>query len=121
MGDWVNGLPVGAIMVGGQMSKVGSTTIVTNGFEGCIQDIRVGNSANSILVRPIMYNAVEGCEAGDPCDRDLAFPCPPNSYCNNEWRAHTCTCQPGEISISGCYIICILLETANICIVATLL
>ena len=97
MGDWVNGLPVGEVTLGGLVSTVGGNILVTNGLEGCVQDVRVGNSANSVLMRPGESNNVkEGCEVEDACEKEVAFPCPDNSYCNNEWGAHTCTCESGR-------------------------
>ena len=56
------------------------------------QNVRVGTNPNALLEEPQEHNVEPSCDVTDPCD---SFPCPDNSYCNNEWEKYSCTCQPG--------------------------
>ncbi|XP_013422113.1 cadherin EGF LAG seven-pass G-type receptor 1-like, partial [Lingula anatina] len=56
-----------------------------------LENVHLGNSANSILVGPQEYNAVRGCNLPDPC---AGVTCPANSQCVDEWDRHSCQCYP---------------------------
>ncbi|KAH3819069.1 cadherin EGF LAG seven-pass G-type receptor 1-like isoform X2 [Dreissena polymorpha] len=65
-----------------------------NHFTGCIQNVRVGNTQNSVLTTVNASNALQGCSSGDAC---TASPCSPSAQCVNTWQGYTCQCPPGTL------------------------
>ncbi|KAL2295569.1 hypothetical protein Nmel_017984 [Mimus melanotis] len=45
------------------------------------------------LAQAVQVNVEEGCALPDPCD---SGPCPPHSYCSDDWDSFSCRCHPGE-------------------------
>uniref|UniRef100_A0A6Q2YZ44 Cadherin EGF LAG seven-pass G-type receptor 2 n=1 Tax=Esox lucius TaxID=8010 RepID=A0A6Q2YZ44_ESOLU len=84
---------VKALSVGG---IVGADGKIQQGFRGCVQGLRVGEtSSGSVslsLAQARRVNVEEGCSVPDPC---VSSPCPPNSYCSDDWDGHSCTCLTG--------------------------
>ena len=72
-------------------------------FNITFQNVRVGNTQNSILERPAdVVNAPEGCTAANPCD---SSPCPRQATCVDEWEDYSCKCPPGTLG-PDCLNIC---------------
>uniref|UniRef100_A0A6Q2YMC1 Cadherin, EGF LAG seven-pass G-type receptor 2 n=1 Tax=Esox lucius TaxID=8010 RepID=A0A6Q2YMC1_ESOLU len=89
----LKGAKVKALSVGG---IVGADGKIQQGFRGCVQGLRVGEtSSGSVslsLAQARRVNVEEGCSVPDPC---VSSPCPPNSYCSDDWDGHSCTCLTG--------------------------
>ena len=94
MSDWVVGLTVGHVSVGGQRQQIEGSTLILDGLVGCVKNVRVGSSANARLHDPQEYNVEPGCQAQNTCKTNS---CPPHSYCTDLWGEHKCTCQPGQL------------------------
>nr|XP_009686574.1 PREDICTED: cadherin EGF LAG seven-pass G-type receptor 3 [Struthio camelus australis] len=90
VGNELHGLKVKHLHVGGILSS----GEVQNGLRGCIQGVRLGDSATgTALPKPSHALRVEaGCSVPSPCD---SSPCPANSICKDEWQSYSCVCQPG--------------------------
>uniref|UniRef100_A0A8C4JZJ6 Cadherin EGF LAG seven-pass G-type receptor 3 n=1 Tax=Dromaius novaehollandiae TaxID=8790 RepID=A0A8C4JZJ6_DRONO len=90
VGNELHGLKVKHLHVGGILSS----GEVQNGLRGCIQGVRLGDSATgTALPKPSHALRVEaGCNVPSPCD---SSPCPANSICKDEWQSYSCVCQPG--------------------------
>ncbi|XP_029430115.1 cadherin EGF LAG seven-pass G-type receptor 2 [Rhinatrema bivittatum] len=69
---------------------------VQQGFRGCMQGVRIGETAASAVALNVdqaeRLNIERGCSVPDPCDSN---PCPANSYCNDDWDSFSCTCDAG--------------------------
>ncbi|XP_077449680.1 cadherin EGF LAG seven-pass G-type receptor 1 isoform X2 [Stigmatopora argus] len=93
IGNDLPGLKLQTLHVGG---LPGEGNHVRKGFVGCIQGVRMGetatNLANVIMSRGLKIRVEEGCDVSDPCDANI---CPENSHCSEEWTTHTCVCDPG--------------------------
>ncbi|KAL8168510.1 UNVERIFIED_CONTAM: Cadherin EGF LAG seven-pass G-type receptor 2 [Gekko kuhli] len=89
----LHGLKVRALSTGGML---GDEKEVQQGFRGCMQGVRMGEtSANAVSLnvnQAEKVNVERGCSIPDPCDSN---PCPVNSYCNDDWDSHSCSCDPG--------------------------
>uniref|UniRef100_A0A3P9M048 Cadherin EGF LAG seven-pass G-type receptor 2 n=1 Tax=Oryzias latipes TaxID=8090 RepID=A0A3P9M048_ORYLA len=70
------------------------------GFRGCIQGLRVGGALSLSLARKV--NVEPGCRVPDPCS---SSPCPANSYCDDLWDGHSCTCLSGYFG-TNCTDVC---------------
>ena len=92
MDDWVVGLSVAQVYVGGQRHQ--SSNIVLDGLVGCIKNVRLGSSANARLHDPVEHNIEPGCHVEDACRADVGL-CPQHSFCVDLWADHECKCQPG--------------------------
>lgn len=61
------------------------------------QGVRVGETAASAVALSVAQaarvNVEGGCALPDPCD---SGPCPPHSYCSDDWDSFSCRCHPGE-------------------------
>uniref|UniRef100_U3K0S8 Uncharacterized protein n=1 Tax=Ficedula albicollis TaxID=59894 RepID=U3K0S8_FICAL len=90
VGNELHGLKVKHLHVGGVLGS----GEVQNGLRGCIQGVRLGDSATGIVLpKPNHALRVEaGCSVPSPCDSN---PCPDNSICKDEWQSYSCVCQPG--------------------------
>uniref|UniRef100_A0A8B9U227 Cadherin EGF LAG seven-pass G-type receptor 2 n=1 Tax=Anas zonorhyncha TaxID=75864 RepID=A0A8B9U227_9AVES len=71
-----------------------------------VPGVRMGETAASavaLAVAPAARVNVEGgCALPDPCD---SGPCPPHSYCSDDWDSFSCSCHPGyfgDSCISAC-------------------
>ncbi|XP_038562420.1 cadherin EGF LAG seven-pass G-type receptor 1-like isoform X1 [Micropterus salmoides] len=93
IGNELPGLRLKSLFVGGLMKKNGS---VVNGWRGCIQGIRMGQTsmklANVDLRGGQKVGVEDGCDVADSC-RDAV--CPPHSHCKDLWKGHACICLPG--------------------------
>ncbi|XP_041417672.1 cadherin EGF LAG seven-pass G-type receptor 3 isoform X1 [Xenopus laevis] len=90
VGSELHGLRVKHLYIGG----VSGTREVQNGFEGCIQGVRLGETPSGItLPKPnSALNVKPGCSTPNLCDSN---PCSGNSSCVNEWMSYSCICHPG--------------------------
>nr|XP_032655516.1 cadherin EGF LAG seven-pass G-type receptor 2 [Chelonoidis abingdonii] len=89
----LQGLKLRNLTVGGVAGAGGQ---VEQGFRGCMQGVRVGETAASAVALNMnqaeQVNVERGCSVPDPCD---SSPCPANSYCNDDWDSFSCSCDPG--------------------------
>ncbi|MFT7804338.1 cadherin EGF LAG seven-pass G-type receptor 2 [Arapaima gigas] len=99
----LEGLRLQALSVGG---VPGDGATVLHGFRGCVQGVQVGgNPAGDVSLSPAQaqeLNVEPGCAPPDPCDSN---PCPPNSYCSDDWDSYSCSCDPGYYG-DGCTDVC---------------
>lgn len=60
------------------------------------QGVRVGEGPGSAvalsLAQAARVNVEGGCALPDPCD---SGPCPPHSFCSDDWDSFSCRCHPG--------------------------
>ncbi|RVE73479.1 hypothetical protein OJAV_G00049860 [Oryzias javanicus] len=70
------------------------------GLRGCIQGLRIGGALSLSLARKV--NVEPGCSVPDPCS---SGPCPANSYCDDLWDSHSCTCLSGYFG-TNCTDVC---------------
>ncbi|XP_062852533.1 cadherin EGF LAG seven-pass G-type receptor 1 [Trichomycterus rosablanca] len=93
IGNELPGLKIRSLHLGGIQGK---NNEVLQGFQGCIQGVRMGETATSIgsinMQHGFKIHVKEGCDLTDPCDSNI---CPQNSQCMDEWGTHTCVCDPG--------------------------
>uniref|UniRef100_A0A8B9NJE3 Cadherin EGF LAG seven-pass G-type receptor 2 n=1 Tax=Accipiter nisus TaxID=211598 RepID=A0A8B9NJE3_9AVES len=73
---------------------------------GCLSGVRVGETAASAVALSVaqaaQVNVEGGCALPDPCD---SGPCPPHSYCSDDWDSFSCRCHPGyfgDSCVSAC-------------------
>ncbi|NWH81918.1 CELR2 protein, partial [Piaya cayana] len=94
----LQGLRLRALSLGGLAGDGGT---VEQGFRGCLQGVRVGSVALSVAQAEVV-NVEGGCAPPDPCD---SGPCPPNSFCSDDWDSFSCRCHPGyfgDSCVSAC-------------------
>lgn len=93
MSTELHGIKLRNLSVGGVASDGGG---VQQGFRGCMQGVRIGETSASAVALNVnqaeRVNVERGCSVPDPCD---SSPCPDNSYCNDDWDSHSCSCDPG--------------------------
>ncbi|CAL8385721.1 unnamed protein product, partial [Gadus morhua 'NCC'] len=93
IGNELPGLKVKTLFVGGLL---GEGNHVTQGFTGCIQGVRMGETSTNVLnvnmAQGLKIRVEEGCDLADPCDSNI---CPENSHCSDDWSTHTCVCDLG--------------------------
>ncbi|XP_015253021.1 PREDICTED: cadherin EGF LAG seven-pass G-type receptor 1 isoform X2 [Cyprinodon variegatus] len=93
IGNDLPGLKVETLHVGG---LPGEGNIVNRGFVGCIQGVRMGETATNVanvnMAQGLKIHVEDGCDVADPCDSNI---CPENSHCSDDWTTHTCVCDPG--------------------------
>ncbi|KAM9369337.1 LOW QUALITY PROTEIN: cadherin EGF LAG seven-pass G-type receptor 2 [Phaethornis superciliosus] len=99
----LEGLRLRSLSLGG---GEGDGDIVEEGFRGCLQGVRVGETSSnavSLSVAAATRVAVEGgCDLPDPC---AGGPCPPHSACSDNWDSFSCHCHPGYFGdncVSAC-------------------
>ncbi|KAM6398895.1 cadherin EGF LAG seven-pass G-type receptor 2 [Rhynochetos jubatus] len=99
----LQGLRLRALSVGGLAGPGGG---VEQGFRGCLQGVRVGESAGSAVApsaaQATRVNVEGGCALPDPCG---SGPCPPHSRCSDDWDSFSCRCHPGYFGdncVSAC-------------------
>ncbi|XP_027875467.1 cadherin EGF LAG seven-pass G-type receptor 1 isoform X3 [Xiphophorus couchianus] len=93
IGNDLPGLKVRTLHVGG---LPGEGNVVNKGFVGCIQGVRVGETATNVanvnMAQGLKIHVEDGCDLADPCESNI---CPENSHCSDDWSTHTCVCDPG--------------------------
>uniref|UniRef100_A0A8C2H8G8 Cadherin EGF LAG seven-pass G-type receptor 1 n=1 Tax=Cyprinus carpio TaxID=7962 RepID=A0A8C2H8G8_CYPCA len=93
IGNQLPGLKLRSLFIGGLL---GQSNSVEQGFKGCMQGVRMGetatNTANINMQQALKIHVEEGCDMANPCDSNI---CPDNSQCTDDWNAHTCVCDPG--------------------------
>uniref|UniRef100_A0A8C1TJ47 Cadherin EGF LAG seven-pass G-type receptor 1a n=1 Tax=Cyprinus carpio TaxID=7962 RepID=A0A8C1TJ47_CYPCA len=93
IGNELPGLKLRSLFIGGLL---GQSNNVQQGFKGCMQGVRMGetatNTANINMQQALKIHVEEGCDMANPCDSNI---CPDNSQCTDDWNAHTCVCDPG--------------------------
>uniref|UniRef100_A0A8C9TNK3 Cadherin EGF LAG seven-pass G-type receptor 1 n=1 Tax=Scleropages formosus TaxID=113540 RepID=A0A8C9TNK3_SCLFO len=93
IGNELPGQRLKSLFVGGVLGPDG---LVKHGFQGCMQGVRMGetatNTGNINMLQGLKIRVEEGCDLADPCDANL---CPEHSHCSDDWSAHTCVCDPG--------------------------
>ncbi|KAK3610573.1 hypothetical protein CHS0354_009013 [Potamilus streckersoni] len=67
---------------------------ISRGFTGCIQNVRVGNIENSILLNPEINLGEKGCQSTDVCSSN---PCNRGAKCVDEWEQYSCQCSNGTL------------------------
>ncbi|NXF74938.1 CELR2 protein, partial [Sclerurus mexicanus] len=99
----LQGLRLRTLSLGGLPGDGGT---VEEGFRGCLQGLRVGDPAvmasTLSLAQAAQVNVEGGCALPDPCD---SGPCPPHSYCSDDWDSFSCRCHPGyfgDSCVSAC-------------------
>ncbi|KAI1230842.1 Cadherin EGF LAG seven-pass G-type receptor 2, partial [Lamprotornis superbus] len=99
----LQGLRLHTLSLGGLLGNSGT---VEEGFQGCLQGLRVGDpvvTAGALnLAQAVQVNVEGGCALPDPCD---SGPCPPHSYCSDDWDSFSCRCHPGyfgDSCVSAC-------------------
>ncbi|XP_076313585.1 protocadherin-like wing polarity protein stan isoform X2 [Tachypleus tridentatus] len=88
----IRGLYVGKVSIGGLESTDEDKTVEY--FDGCIQDVVVGNSHSAWLRPTIANNVKEGCHVTNPCH---SSPCPEHSTCVDMWESYRCECDLGYV------------------------
>ncbi|XP_063302853.1 cadherin EGF LAG seven-pass G-type receptor 1 isoform X3 [Pelobates fuscus] len=93
IGNDLPGLKLKSIFVGGLS---GSDVSVTQGFNGCLKGVRMGETSTNIgtlnMNKARVTNVESGCEVENSCDTN---PCPYNSDCSDDWKSFSCNCEPG--------------------------
>ncbi|XP_064589329.1 cadherin EGF LAG seven-pass G-type receptor 2 isoform X4 [Zonotrichia leucophrys gambelii] len=99
----LQGLRLRTLSLGGLPGDSGT---VEEGFQGCLQGLRVGDplvTADALsLAQAAQVNVEGGCALPDPCD---SGPCPAHSYCSDDWDSFSCRCHPGyfgDSCVSAC-------------------
>ena len=67
-----------------------------------LQGVRVGTTGSAVMLEvatAVQVNVEGGCALPDPCD---SGPCPPHSYCSDDWDSFSCSCHPGECQQGYC-------------------
>uniref|UniRef100_A0AAY5KNZ4 Cadherin EGF LAG seven-pass G-type receptor 1 n=1 Tax=Esox lucius TaxID=8010 RepID=A0AAY5KNZ4_ESOLU len=105
IGNELPGLRLRALYLGG---LPGEGNRVHDGFTGCIQGVRMGETSNNVanvnMLQGLKIRVEEGCDLADPCDSNI---CPENSHCSDDWSAHTCVCDPGHFGrecVDACHL-----------------
>ncbi|XP_048865233.1 cadherin EGF LAG seven-pass G-type receptor 1-like isoform X2 [Brienomyrus brachyistius] len=93
IGSELPGLRLKSLFVGGVLGENGT---VRGGFQGCMQGVRMGetatNTANVNMQEGLAMGVGEGCLPADPC---ASHACPEHSHCSDLWDAASCVCDPG--------------------------
>ncbi|KAG5830382.1 hypothetical protein ANANG_G00309990 [Anguilla anguilla] len=107
IGNELPGRRLRSLSVGGVPGPDGS---VLRGFQGCMQGVRMGetatNTANVNMQQGRRVGVEEGCGTADPCG---PASCPQHSRCSDAWNAHTCVCEPGYFGkdcVDACQLTC---------------
>ncbi|XP_023558333.1 cadherin EGF LAG seven-pass G-type receptor 1 isoform X2 [Octodon degus] len=93
IGNQLPGLKMRSVVVGGLSEDKVS---VRHGFRGCMQGVRMGETATNIatlnMKDALQVRVKDGCDAEDPC---LSSPCPQHSRCRDTWDGYSCDCDRG--------------------------
>ena len=82
-----------------------SNALYKRGLVGCMQAFEYNSQSLSQLneipgYSQINEGVVNGCDGGDVCNDNSSQPtCPINSYCNNMWRGHNCSCNSNTVPV----------------------
>ncbi|XP_042898874.1 protocadherin-like wing polarity protein stan isoform X2 [Parasteatoda tepidariorum] len=96
----IQGMRIGKVSVGG-IETIEDEEKVTF-FNGCIQDVKIGNNQAS-WSRPIIeVNVRDTCFSQNHCESN---PCPRNSHCINHWGNYSCECEKGYVGLN-CLPVC---------------
>ncbi|XP_023685991.2 cadherin EGF LAG seven-pass G-type receptor 1 isoform X1 [Paramormyrops kingsleyae] len=105
IGNELPGQRLKRLFVGGLQGQGDS---VQHGFQGCMQGVRMGetatNTGNVNMLQGLKVRVQEGCSMSDPCDATV---CPEHSHCSDDWNTHTCVCDPGYFGkecLDACYL-----------------
>ncbi|KAK2497570.1 hypothetical protein MC885_008384, partial [Smutsia gigantea] len=93
IGNQLPGLKMRSIVVGGVSEDKVS---VHRGFRGCMQGVRMGETATNIATLSmndaLKVRVKDGCDGEDPC---ASSPCPLHSRCHGAWDGYSCVCEKG--------------------------
>ncbi|XP_017787025.1 PREDICTED: protocadherin-like wing polarity protein stan isoform X1 [Nicrophorus vespilloides] len=89
----IQGLIVGKILVGGPDDTFTFLNAGYNYFDGCIQDVRIGNNQQMLNTPTARKNVLDGCESNVKCTTE----CPANANCVVEWGSSRCECHEGHV------------------------
>ncbi|XP_069442287.1 cadherin EGF LAG seven-pass G-type receptor 1 isoform X1 [Ovis canadensis] len=105
IGNQLPGLRMRSLVVGGVSEDKVS---VRRGFRGCMQGVRMGETATNIATLnmndALKVRVKDGCEVEDPCS---SSPCPPHSRCRNTWDGYACVCDRGYFGrrcVDACHV-----------------
>ncbi|XP_044535216.1 cadherin EGF LAG seven-pass G-type receptor 1 [Gracilinanus agilis] len=93
IGNHLPGLKMRSVLVGGLSED---QVTVQQGFSGCMQGVRMGETATNIVTlnmkEALQVRVKDGCATDDPC---ASSPCPEHSRCLDSWDGYACVCEPG--------------------------
>ncbi|MGH0127324.1 UNVERIFIED_CONTAM: hypothetical protein FKN15_036694 [Acipenser sinensis] len=87
------GMTLESLFLGGLLGDDGK---IEQGFVGCMQGVRLGETATNVATLNMnqgkKIRVQNGCDVSDPCDSNT---CPEHSHCSDDWKTHSCVCDPG--------------------------
>nr|KAF6277507.1 cadherin EGF LAG seven-pass G-type receptor 1 [Pipistrellus kuhlii] len=93
IGNRLPGLRLRSVVLGGVPED---TVSVRRGFRGCMQGVRMGETATNIATLnmddALKVRVKDGCDVGEAC---ASSPCPPHSRCLEAWDGYSCECDRG--------------------------
>lgn len=89
----IQGLYVGKILIGGPDTTYSSLNAGYSYFEGCIQDVRIGNQQSSMSRPTVRENVLDGCPENVDCNAQ----CPSTADCVSKWSDSHCECKEGYV------------------------
>ncbi|XP_055963047.1 cadherin EGF LAG seven-pass G-type receptor 1 [Sorex fumeus] len=111
IGNQLPGLKMRRVVVGGVSEDQLS---VRQGFWGCMQGVRMGETATNLatlnMKDAIKVGVKDGCDPADPCG---SSPCPPHSRCHDVWDSYACVCDRGYFG-DKCVDVCELNPCENV-------
>ncbi|RXM27960.1 Cadherin EGF LAG seven-pass G-type receptor 1 [Acipenser ruthenus] len=109
------GMTLESLFLGGLLGDDGK---IEQGFVGCMQGVRLGETATNVATLNMnqgkKIRVQNGCDVSDPCDSNT---CPEHSHCSDDWKTHSCVCDPGYFG-KDCVDVCRLnpCEHASACV-----
>ncbi|XP_049550558.1 cadherin EGF LAG seven-pass G-type receptor 1 isoform X4 [Orcinus orca] len=105
IGNQLPGLKMRSLIVGGVSEDKVS---VRRGFRGCMQGVRMGETATNIatlnMKDALKVRVKDGCDVEDPCS---SSPCPQHSHCHDTWDGYSCICDRGYFGrkcVDACHV-----------------
>uniref|UniRef100_A0A8C9EAL3 Cadherin EGF LAG seven-pass G-type receptor 1 n=1 Tax=Phocoena sinus TaxID=42100 RepID=A0A8C9EAL3_PHOSS len=105
IGNQLPGLRMRSLIVGGVSEDKVS---VRRGFRGCMQGVRMGETATNIatlnMKDALKVRVKDGCDVEDPCS---SSPCPQHSHCHDTWDGYSCICDRGYFGrkcVDACHV-----------------
>ncbi|XP_041110820.1 cadherin EGF LAG seven-pass G-type receptor 1 isoform X2 [Polyodon spathula] len=99
------GMMLESLFLGGLLGDDGK---IEQGFVGCMQGVRLGETATNVATLNMnqgkKIRVQNGCDISDPCDPNT---CPEHSHCSDDWKIHSCVCDPGYFG-KDCVDVCLL-------------
>lgn len=89
----IQGLYVGKILIGGPDTTYSSLNAGYSYFEGCIQDVRIGNQQSTMSRPTVRENVMDGCPENSECTAH----CPSTADCVSRWSDSHCECRSGYV------------------------